>query len=33
MPEFKVAVVRIEKADGRRDTADDRDLDLHDGRV
>ena len=31
MPEFKVAVVRIEKADGRRDTADDRDLQLHDG--
>jgi assimilatory nitrate reductase catalytic subunit len=31
MPEFKVAVVRIAKADGRRDTADDRDLDLHDG--
>jgi assimilatory nitrate reductase catalytic subunit len=31
MPEFKVAVVRIEKADGRRDIADGRDLDLHDG--
>jgi assimilatory nitrate reductase catalytic subunit len=31
MPEFKVAVVRIAKADGRRDTADDRDLQLHDG--
>jgi assimilatory nitrate reductase catalytic subunit len=31
MPEFKVAVVHIEKADGRRDTADDRDLKLHDG--
>ena len=31
MPEFKVAVVRIEKAVGRRDTADDRDLQLHDG--
>ncbi|MCU0268563.1 MAG: molybdopterin oxidoreductase family protein [Acidimicrobiales bacterium] len=33
MPEFKVAAVRIEKADGRRDTSDDRDLDLHDGRA
>jgi assimilatory nitrate reductase catalytic subunit len=31
IPEFKVAAVRIAKADGRRDTADDRDLDLHDG--
>jgi assimilatory nitrate reductase catalytic subunit len=31
MPEFKVAVVRIEKADGRRETADDRDLNLHHG--
>jgi len=31
MPEFKVAVVRIAKADGRRDTADDRDLQLHGG--
>jgi assimilatory nitrate reductase catalytic subunit len=31
MPEFKVAVVRIEKASGRRDTEDDRDLELHDG--
>jgi assimilatory nitrate reductase catalytic subunit len=31
MPEFKVAVVHIEKTDGRRDTADDRDLNLHDG--
>ncbi|MGZ4680938.1 MAG: molybdopterin oxidoreductase family protein [Acidimicrobiales bacterium] len=30
MPEFKVAVVRIEKASGRRETADARDLDLHD---
>jgi assimilatory nitrate reductase catalytic subunit len=33
MPEFKVSAVRIEKAVGRRDTADDRDLDLHDGRA
>ena len=33
MPEFKVAVVRIEKATGRRNTADDRDLNLHDGRA
>ena len=31
MPEFKVAAVRIEKAAGRRETADARDLDLHDG--
>ncbi|MFN8038838.1 MAG: molybdopterin oxidoreductase family protein [Acidimicrobiales bacterium] len=31
MPEFKVAAVRIDKAAGRRDTADERDLNLHDG--
>jgi len=31
MPEFKVAAVRIDKASGRRDTADDRKLDLQDG--
>ena len=31
MPEFKVSVVNIVKAAGRRDTADTRDLDLHDG--
>ena len=31
MPEFKVAVVHIEKATGRRDTSDERDLDLHEG--
>ncbi|HEX4983642.1 MAG TPA: molybdopterin oxidoreductase family protein, partial [Ilumatobacteraceae bacterium] len=30
MPEFKVAAVRIERAGGRVDTTDDRDLDLHD---
>ena len=30
MPEFKVAVVRIGKATGRRETADERDLALHD---
>ena len=31
MPEFKVSVVDVVKAAGRRDTADTRDLDLHDG--
>ena len=31
MPEFKVAAVRVAKAEGRRDTADDRDLTLHEG--
>jgi assimilatory nitrate reductase catalytic subunit len=32
MPEFKVAAVRIERAGGRVDATDDRDLELHGGR-
>ena len=31
MPEFKVAAVRVERASGRIETTDDRDLDLHEG--
>ncbi|HEY3484745.1 MAG TPA: molybdopterin dinucleotide binding domain-containing protein, partial [Ilumatobacteraceae bacterium] len=31
MPEFKVAAVRVERADGRRDVADARDLQVQDG--
>jgi assimilatory nitrate reductase catalytic subunit len=33
MPEFKVAAVRVSRASGRSDTADDRDMSLYEGRA